>query len=840
MLITISESTPPSPPQDASFIETFGGLRLSVFQQWAIYGINQGDHVLVTAHTGSGKTLPAEYAMQHFVGQQRRVIYASPIKALSNQKLYDLRRKFPHISFGLLTGDCKENPDADVLIMTTEILRNSLLQPPSAASPLAFKMNFDTELAAVIFDEVHYINDADRGAVWEQAIMALPPQVQMIMLSATIDQPTVFANWVINTKNTQAREHDMAQKKLYLTSTTHRVVPLTHYAWVTCNQGLLKLAENRKETAMLPKLHAVMKKLTPLAQSNGTVFEEMNYARILSVLEYLRKQQQGHVKRKFVLEDVLQFCKQSHMLPAIAFVFSRKQCESLAREISFSLFADDEDHKPRLVRQEMRHVIKSRLPNADEYVALTEFEELATLMERGIAYHHAGMLPVLREMVELMMDKGYVKLLFATETFAVGINMPTKTVLFTGVSKFTSAGQTRLLYPHEYTQMAGRAGRRGLDTVGHVIHCVNLYRDVPLVYEMRHLLTGAPQTLESKFQISYNFVLHRLATQASIEDIAAAVKPSLLGDERQRQSTVSTAHLRQQEDKVQRMEAAMQLLQTPANVLNEAISLQAKLQNERNANRRKQLQRSVESLQAEHYALAAECQQMQKLQTEKHTLDRMAAELAADNLVFNQKVNDVIAVLTQFNCIEPLGVDIMGLTTTGKIAQHIQEVHPVLLATLLPQLQTMSSAQHLATAISVFNAVKVPEDTRLVRPPTSLDHSIIEFAQETNLLMDELQRMEHRLQLTVPSSFHDVNFDIMELTWSWCHATDAVQCQTLLQTYSHVYVGEFVKAMLKIIAVARELITVCETTGKVELMHRLTEIPSLLLKHIVTTQSLYT
>ena len=106
--------------------------------------------------------------------------------------------------------------------------------------------------------------------------------------------------------------------------------------------------------------------------------------------------------------------------------------------------------------------------------------------------------------------------------------------------------------------------------------------------------------------------------------------------------------------------------------------------------------------------------------------------------------------------------------------------------------------------------------------------------------MDELQRMEHRLQLTVPSSFHDVNFDIMELTWSWCHATDAVQCQTLLQTYSHVYVGEFVKAMLKIIAVARELITVCETTGKVELMHRLTEIPSLLLKHIVTTQSLYT
>lgn len=207
MLVTVSENNPPTRPTDAGFVDTFAGLRLSIFQQWAIYGINHGDHVLVTAHTGSGKTLPAEYAIQHFVAQGRRVIYASPIKALSNQKLYDLRRKFPDISFGLLTGDCKENPDAQVLIMTTEILRNSLQSyslrgDDSKQHLLAFTMNYDTELAAVIFDEVHYINDMDRGSVWEQAIIALPPHVQMIMLSATIDQPQVFANWVISTKNT--------------------------------------------------------------------------------------------------------------------------------------------------------------------------------------------------------------------------------------------------------------------------------------------------------------------------------------------------------------------------------------------------------------------------------------------------------------------------------------------------------------------------------------------------------------------------------------------------------------------------------------------------------------
>ena len=210
----------------AYFTKYFNNLALSDFQKWAIKSIVDGDNVLITAHTGSGKTLPAEFAIQHLISKGKKVIYTTPIKALSNQKLFDFRRKFPTISFGILTGDCKDNPEADVLIMTTEILRNTLFNKKineegknETKAPLMFEMDFNTELGAVIFDEVHYINDPERGSVWEQSILMTPPQVQLVMLSATIDKPEVFASWIETEKNNQAIQATIPEKKMYLTPT---------------------------------------------------------------------------------------------------------------------------------------------------------------------------------------------------------------------------------------------------------------------------------------------------------------------------------------------------------------------------------------------------------------------------------------------------------------------------------------------------------------------------------------------------------------------------------------------------------------------------------------------
>ena len=204
-------------------------FKLSEFQEKAINALINNDHVLITAHTGSGKTLPAEFAIEHFIENGKKVIYTAPIKALSNQKYYEFQKKFPTISFGILTGDIKFNPEADVLIMTTEILKNTLyLKNNGEKDGLEFDIDIQTELGCVVFDEVHYINDPSRGKVWEETIMLLPEHIQMLMLSATIDKPERFARWIENIKNNT--------KKVVIAGTNERVVPLVHYMWFNTKQ----------------------------------------------------------------------------------------------------------------------------------------------------------------------------------------------------------------------------------------------------------------------------------------------------------------------------------------------------------------------------------------------------------------------------------------------------------------------------------------------------------------------------------------------------------------------------------------------------------------------------
>lgn len=197
---------------------------LSDFQKESIQAIVDGNHSLVTAHTGSGKSLPAEFAIQFFTQQGKKVIYTSPIKALSNQKYYDFVQKYPHISFGIMTGDIKINPEAQVVIMTTEILMNSLFVGPIP------------DLACVVFDEIHYINDAERGKVWEQSILMLPKDVQMVMLSGTIDSPEKFAAWC---------ERGDSTRKVVLSSTHSRIVPLVHYGYLCTTESSIKRQKDK-------------------------------------------------------------------------------------------------------------------------------------------------------------------------------------------------------------------------------------------------------------------------------------------------------------------------------------------------------------------------------------------------------------------------------------------------------------------------------------------------------------------------------------------------------------------------------------------------------------------
>ena len=547
----------PSVEEQNSF-DLYKPLLLSDFQKWAIKGILEKKHVFITAHTGSGKTLPAEFLIQYYTSihkPKKKIIYTSPIKALSNQKLYDLRRKYPSISFGLLTGDCKDNPDADVLIMTTEILRNTLFHKKMQCDesndvPLSFEMDFDTELAGVVFDEVHYLGDAERGTVWEQSILMLPKHVQMVLLSATIDKPDELADWIEKKK----------ERDVYLIPTNHRVVPLTHYMWINTHTSTIKMAKGEKCESYIEKMH----NKPILIKDKKTHFHDTNYHQIYNIKNTIEKNY-SKVKRAYVLNNLVRYLKQHNMLPAICFIFSRKQVETAAREINSSLFEEGTTYA-ETVERECRHILQSKLVNYKEYLNLPEYKNIVSLLQKGIAIHHAGIISVLREMIELLFDKGYIRLLFATETFAVGINMPTKTVIFTSLTKYDGKDM-RYLLSHEYTQMAGRAGRRGIDKFGSVIHCNNLFKQ-PTFADYKNIISGSPQMLTSRFKISYGLLLSLYTTgNNSKTEINAFVEKSLLQKDIQKEVYGYKLDIEEENKKYNNQKEKVDTLNTPQNIL---------------------------------------------------------------------------------------------------------------------------------------------------------------------------------------------------------------------------------------------------------------------------------
>ena len=817
---------------------------LSDFQKWAIYAIVNGHHSLVTAHTGSGKTLPAEFAIQFFKEQGKKVVYTAPIKALCNQKLYDLKLKFPNISFGILTGDVKDNPEADVLIMTTEILRNTLFtkkinetNKDNTRNELQFEMDIDTELGAVVFDEVHYIGDPDRGSVWEQAILLLPPQVQMIMLSATIEKPEIFADWVESEKNKGVIDKTK-MRNLYMTTTHERVVPLTHYAWLSTHKSTIQLAKN---TPFEQKFKDTIGKPIILASSNG-VFNDLNYNKIKDVIGFCEKNK-NYTKRHFVLNNLIKYLDRNDMLPAICFVFSRKNVELCAKEIEISLF-DKDDKTPSIIEHECEKILISKLKNYKEYMALSEYRSMISLLKKGIAIHHAGIMPILREMVELLFEKKYIKLLFATETFAVGINMPTKTVIFSSVSKF-SGESIRYLLSHEYTQMAGRAGRRGIDTIGHVIHCNNLFT-LPDIMTYKKMLTGSPKMLTSQFKISFNLILsilsansHKLCHSIDTELITFMEKSFIQNDiikEINNYDKIQKELTSEIED-LQNILNDNSVCLTPIDILIEYYDLNSKIPLLPQKQKKKFL-RELNNMDNDNSNLKNDIlkyEQLKKLQIELKNNNNF--KLGAVNYI-QTNIDAILSILKDNKFVE---FD-FKLTEKGIVAMQLQEVHSLALADLYDNnngLKDLSVSQ-LVGLFSCFTNISIPEDNKL-QFATCNDVIIKKLSNTLNSYINKYYDVETEYRVNTGTDY-TLHFELIDYIQEWCEADDEVSCRNIIikiKEEKEIFLGEFVKAILKINNIAKEFEKICETVENIELLQKIKKIPEITLKYVATNQSLY-
>jgi superfamily II RNA helicase len=808
---------------------------LSDFQKYAIEAIVSNNDILITAHTGSGKTLPAEFAIKYLVGVGKKVIYTSPIKALSNQKFYEMSEKFPDISFGILTGDIKFNPEADVLIMTTEILRNTLLFKTTSgesgtSSLLQFDMDINTELGAVVFDEVHYINDPGRGKVWEETIMLLPPHIQLVMLSATIDNPERFASWVENKANNT--------KTMYLAPTNHRVVPLVHYSYTCITDSIEKLLREKHKVLYSEIRNHIN---TPVIIKNAEKkydAEIIKHAKMTKTFLYHHKLR---VAPKYVLNQLVKHLNNNNMLPAICFVFSRKMVETYADSIEMCLH-EEGSTIPSTVHQECRMILQRRIPNYKEYLNLPEFNAIIKLLEKGIAIHHSGILPVLREMTELLFSKGYIKLLFATETFAVGLNMPTKTVIMTSFSKFNGSNM-HYLHPHEYTQMAGRAGRRGLDTIGHVIHTNNLF-DVPYDTDYSNILNGSPLPLVSKYSTSDNTILTMIHSGiASASEIASLSSSSLSAVELENQKNTNNMKINQLKNGIEKMKEHNKY--TSINNCQDVISEYSSIQNSipsLRANQQKKAKMKLEKMEKENselHDLIAYKKTVDVATSELKTLMNKEEEL---NQYYDSLINVRIDFLKEIECIE---YDGLKITEKGNVSRLLQEVPGLLFGDIIVKTNFFEdlSTDDCIILFSTINNIRVKDDYKR-HTYSHINCSETENVCEMLKILEETNNsiLATATKYSIVPYDEELNYDVMEYIIEWIKITEEQQCHALMQKMaceSEIFLGEFIKTIIKINNITEEMKKVAEYFQQLEFLNKLCGVSGKILKFVATNQSLY-
>ncbi|GBG24974.1 DExH-box ATP-dependent RNA helicase DExH9 [Hondaea fermentalgiana] len=486
---------------------------LDGFQREAIGYLERNESVLVAAHTSAGKTVVAEYAIAMALRDKKRVVYTSPIKALSNQKYRDLADEFEDV--GLMTGDVTINPHASCLVMTTEILRSMLYRGSEVIR----------EVAYAVFDEVHYMRDRERGVVWEEAILLLPHKVRFVFLSATIPNAQQFCDWISKT-------HFQPCHAVY---TDYRPTPLQHYVYPASSTGVYLIVDEKG------KFHVDTFEKAMSSMSSSNLEDAVDEA---SKSKEAKKRMMARRRDKMGdLLSIIQMIMQRNYDPAIVFSFSKKDCEKYAAQLS-KLSLNTEDDKA-MVRKVFKNAIEAL--NEDDK-DLPQVRSLLPLLERGIGIHHGGLLPILKEVTEILFGEGLLKVLFATETFAMGINMPAKTVVFSAMRKFDGS-DFRFVSPGEYIQMSGRAGRRGLDDRGIVIQMM----DEPMeTAQAKEIMSGQANPLSSSFYLTYNMLLNLMRVDDA--DPEFVIRNSLYTFQQESQIPELEADLRKLEAKLEAMQ----------------------------------------------------------------------------------------------------------------------------------------------------------------------------------------------------------------------------------------------------------------------------------------------
>ena len=776
---------------------------LDKFQKHAIRAINRDENVLVTAKTGSGKTLVGEYQIYHSLKKGKRVFYTTPIKSLSNQKFHDLKHMFKDNSVGIMTGDIRFCPNADIIVMTTEILRNLLYKKGSATENLGLTANLSLEnLDAVIFDECHYINNKERGSVWEETMILLPKEINLVLLSATIDSADLFASWL----------GELKEKPIHLISTTYRIVPLEHYV---IKKGTFETIMDEKEVFYSDaynrflfwkedqeRNHKTQKDLVKNRRLNG--YEEPVIEKGDTTTSYIHQ-----------MNSTIQMFYAKEMLPCLFFVFSRKNCEMYAAKVAGSLITTSESAA-------VKHIIDFHLHHYKDNVQVSQqYFNLVSLLERGVAFHHSGLLPMLKEIVEILFAKGLIKVLFATETFAVGLNMPTKTVVFTSYRKYDEESESmRMLTTDEYIQMAGRAGRRGKDTRGYVFYLPD--RRSEELGDIKKMMCGSKTRLQSRMKFDYDFILK--TTQSKNLNWMNLVENSYYYE----QVKKIMLELNKDRDELNKELLLQTLTEEQINECQHEDTMKERLKQSVNAARRK-VQSEYETWKNKHPDRVWDS--IRKTYARREVIKRNLSEIDSDLEYyknFEASLDPYFEVLKELQFMN----EDKSLTKKGINATEINEGNALLLSSMYEDGAFVNLNQkQILMILTCFMEKEEKEATTL--SSIQVDDSVKQILYNCESYCKTVEKVERKYKI----AFYEwrLNYEFIHILQD---LINGVSVGTVCETYQ-IMEGNLTRFLLKLLNIVDELKNIATLNSDVNLLEKLENVQSYDFYKIAIAESLY-
>lgn len=742
---------------------TFASLypfALDDFQIEGCHALEDGYGVLVAAPTGAGKTVVGEFAAHLAMAEGKKCFYTTPIKALSNQKFQDLTSLYGESKVGLLTGDTSFNSEAPIVVMTTEVLRNMIY---SGSSTLA-------NLKYVVMDEVHYLADKFRGAVWEEILIHLPESVQVASLSATVSNAEEFGDWLQTVRG---------ETKVIVSEV--RPVPL--YQHVLFGNRLLDLfVDDGKVNSEILRLERESYKQVRISQgaNKGSKNNWRNNSQLTPTLHSLTR------------PDVIDKLDREGLLPAITFIFSRKACDAAVHQCltaGIKLTTSDE-------RTEIRQVIARSIRNIpEEDLFVLGFHEWSDALERGIAAHHAGLLPTFKETVEELFQRGLVKAVFATETLALGINMPARTVVMEKLTKWNGESHVAVT-PGEYTQLTGRAGRRGIDIEGNAV--ILWTKDVDSG-SVAGLASTRTYPLRSSFKPTYNMTIN-LISQFGADRARTSLESSFAQFQADRAVVGLARQIRRNDAAI--TELASEIKCHLGDFL-EYSDLRAHISElEKSLNKRsrpKRLEREAEIIEFRRTLRAHPCHGCAERESHSRLSERMQ-RLKRENRGLAERVDNRTNVIAKRFDLVRIMLDRFGYIENGEITQWGKLLSKIYGETdfLISQMIRLGSFDHLdgpelVSVLSAFLYEARKEESPKI-PRGAVQEVLVELVKQWNIIHDE--ELEIGLE---PLREPDMGFCFAAYRWASGHSLTSILKGTELT------VGDFVRSMKQIIDLLKQL-----------------------------------